>query len=490
MEDYKNEFYTLKFRKAFLRLILQDRIHYDIFSPYLYESVFSEKDLKIIYKCIKSIYKKHDNINFIQQGTLESEVVDFCISKSISEQVFLETVKDIYDLDIVKQEDVLIQKARKWVLRERLIKALAQSVDLLKANEDEPEKILTLIQNAVTTDLDATSYSDFSSFDNLLDDIKEERGSDVLVSTGFPTLDKYFIGGFGAGEIHIVLGGAKAGKSTYCVQTSVNTLKQYKTVIYISYELSDTLVRYKHACCMTGMTYEEIIHNPELYKNRLKKFADIFQPKLFIKKYPAKKADVYQIKGFIQSLITQRKIDKVDLIIIDYDDLLKPTINRRDKYDVAEQQYIDMINLAEYFNCPVLTPAQTNRSGWEQQESDGTIITSSKLACSAAKRMYCNSIVTLNPQGDNDVVVYVDTNRFGKQDVQILVKSDLERNRFVELKNSQEVKLIPDVDDDNLEKFMWEKKEQECLEHQKKMLDKQAENVYKEVNVFDDGLNY
>ena len=486
MEDYKNEFYTVKFRKSFLKLLIQDRSSFDIFSPYLYESAFQETDLKIIYKCIKSIRKKHD-INYIQQGTLESEVVDFCISKSINDQVFLETVKEIYDLDILQNEEVIIEKARKWVLRERLIKAISQSVDILKENNDEPEKILTLVQNAITTELDATSYADFKSFDNLLEDIQRERGSDVVVSTGFPTLDKYFQGGYGAG-LHIVLGGAKAGKSTFCVQLSVNALKQYKSVVYCSLELSQTLVKYKFACCMAGLKYNEVIQYPELYQERMRKFYDVYKPKLFIKKFPANKTDVWQIRGFIQSLISQDKMNKVDLIIFDYDDLLKPTIFKKDDYAKAEQQILDLISLKEYFQCPVITPAQVNRIGWQVAE-EGSILTSAHLAKSAAKRMHCDSIITLNRQSDEDVIIYLDTTRFGVQDVQVQAKCDLEKNRFIEWTNGKENKCVPDIDDEGAIERLWEMQQEKCLSHQK-TLDNQQKNEYKEEQGWKDNLLY
>lgn len=443
--EVSNEFYTRSFREHFLKLIIQDRSRFDIFSPYVSLSAFPENDLRLIYKFIQEIYTSYPSIPNIDLTTLESYVVEFCLSKNLDSELYLKTLKEIFALSVNKQEDVLIDRIKKWVVRERLISALRSSVEVIKKDEN-PEKVLSLVKEAITTSM-SVNYADMDSFDDLVEVISEERGSNVLVSTGFPSLDEYMQGGFGSGEIHVVLGNAKAGKSTFCVQLAVNNLKLNKNVVYISFELSQALVQYKFACCMTGLTYKEILQKKDLYLFRMNKFKEKFNPKLFIQKLTPKKNDIYDIKSFIQSLLTQKKIDKVDLIIIDYDKLLKPTKYCNNKYDEAEQQYIDMIELAEYFDCPIFTPAQTNREGWKLSE-EGHILTSAFLSESATKKMYCNSILTLNRQGEDSSILYIDTVRIGVSDKQIVLKTELDKNRFIEVDlEGNERKIVKDIDD-------------------------------------------
>jgi replicative DNA helicase len=445
IENPVNEFFTSDFRKMFLKLIIENKLYFDIFSPHISIFIFPEKELRHIYTAIRNIRMNVDQYSqTIPKSLLEAEVAEILDNQPTSEafEMYRQLIDEIYNIPIY-DEKIFVDKIKEWIKREKMIIAIEKVIKYLK--DKKYEEIRKEIECALNINIDAVDYADITSFESLPDDIKEERGDDIIVRSGFPTLDNCIYGGYGAGEVHIVLAGAKAGKTSFLIQIGTNAVKDGKSVVHITLELSETLVKWKYACCMTGLTYEEI-KNEDIFKERMNVFKQKFNPKLFIKKFPIGKTDTLMIKGFIQSLISQGKLEKPDLIIIDYDDLLIPTKPTGKQYEDVGLIYEDMIALGEFFKCPILTPAQTNRLGWIKSQK-GEIITSAEMAHSALKKMYCNTIVTLNPQGYDRLILYVDTVRLGTLDKEIDIICDLSRNRYAEYKEGKPVKYIPDIDD-------------------------------------------
>ena len=101
-------------------------------------------------------------------------------------------------------------------------------------------------------------------------------------------------------------------------------------------------------------------------------------------------------------------------------------------YDNAGKIYSDLIGLADYFKCPVVTFAQPKREAWELPDK-GELIQSYHLAHSAKKAHKCFSLSSLNFKSDSDTgVLYADLFRRGKSNVKIAVKKDLSKCLFFE----------------------------------------------------------
>ena len=67
------------------------------------------------------------------------------------------------------------------------------------------------------------------------------------------------------------------------------------------------------------------------------------------------------VRNHLERLL-QRDI-KPDLIIVDYADLLRPNIVRKEKRHELETIYEDLRAIAQEMKCPCYTASQTNRSG-------------------------------------------------------------------------------------------------------------------------------
>jgi hypothetical protein len=83
--------------------------------------------------------------------------------------------------------------------------------------------------------------------------------------------------------------------------------------------------------------------------------------KLIVKEYPTKSASSNTIRNHLARLV-KRGIEP-DVIIIDYADLLKPTVIRKEKRNELESIYEELRAIATEHNCSIWTASQTNRSG-------------------------------------------------------------------------------------------------------------------------------
>ncbi len=83
--------------------------------------------------------------------------------------------------------------------------------------------------------------------------------------------------------------------------------------------------------------------------------------KLIVKEYPTKTASTQTIRNHLEKL-KMRDIN-VDLIIIDYGDLLRPVRYLKEKRNELESIYEELRGIAAEYEAPVWTASQTNRSG-------------------------------------------------------------------------------------------------------------------------------
>lgn len=115
---------------------------------------------------------------------------------------------------------------------------------------------------------------------------------------------------------------------------------------------------------------------------------------------------------------------------------LNPTIKTGgdDLYGTSGQIYTDLIQLACYFNVPVLTFSQPTREAWGLYAATDKYVTAGYISHSARKVHKCWSISSLNfkSNSDTDGYLYLDICRRGLSNVAIPIKRDMARSSFNE----------------------------------------------------------
>jgi len=136
-----------------------------------------------------------------------------------------------------------------------------------------------------------------------------------------------------------------------------NAIAEGKTVIHYTLELQETVIATRYDSCITGYPLSDIINFKEEVYEEIK---DI-EGTLIVKEYPTKSASTNTIRAHLSRLI-KRGI-RPGMIIVDYADLLKPVVVRKEKRNELESIYEELRAISTEFQCPIWTASQTNRSG-------------------------------------------------------------------------------------------------------------------------------
>ena len=177
------------------------------------------------------------------------------------------------------------------------------------------------------------------------------------MSTGWKEIDSISKDGLGKGELGVVIAPTGAGKSMVLAHLGSQALKDGKNVVHYTLELSSERTGQRYDSCISG------VHLSELYDRKeavYESCVDV-QGELVIKEYPTKSATVSTLRSHLEKL--KKNDRKIDMILVDYADLLHAPTKYREKREELESIYEGLRALSQEFECPVWTASQTNRSG-------------------------------------------------------------------------------------------------------------------------------
>jgi len=300
----------------------------------------------------------------------------------------------------VKDSEFIKDKALDFCRKQKLKGAMLKSVDLLQScSFDEISKI---INDALVLGSDSNFGYDY------LKDFEErfEIKSRNPISTGWPEIDSISGKGLGNGELGVVVAPTGAGKSMVLTHLGAQALLRGVTVIHYTLELSDTTIASRYDSCITGVGLGDLFSFKELIYEKVQ---DV-KGQLIIKEYPTKSASTRTIKNHLEKLMN-RGIEP-GLIIVDYGDLLRPVVARKEKRTELESIYEEMRCIAQEFECPVWTASQTNRSGLNAEVITMESISEAFSKCFVADFIFTVSR-TMDDKTSNTGRLYVAKNRNG-----------------------------------------------------------------------------
>jgi replicative DNA helicase len=181
---------------------------------------------------------------------------------------------------------------------------------------------------------------------------KEDR-----LATGLTSLDDCMGGGLGKGELGTIVSLPKFGKTTTLVNFGARALLQNKRVVYFTLELSKKMIASKFDNALFGRTLEKIKDAPREFAMALKEMRDRLTGKLIIAEFPTKGLTVDRMSTVVS------KIGNVDLILVDYGQLVKAITKRDQRRHELSEVYEGMRRMAGELQIPVWTAHQANRPG-------------------------------------------------------------------------------------------------------------------------------
>ena len=390
--------YGKSFQEGLVQIIFEDRPFADqitevfniAFLELEYLRVFVEKILNYREK-----YGTHPSaqaaISMIRTD-LDNE--DEVVQKQVRDYFAKITSTELTDIKYIKEQS--LDFCRKQNLKEAMMK----SVGLLQTcSFDE-------ISKTINDSLKLGSDNNFG-YDYMADfEARFVPRHRVPVTTGWKQIDDICGGGLGKSELGVVIAPTGAGKSFCLVHLGAQGLKEGKVVVHYTLELGDTIIATRYDSCLTGYPLSDIIN----FKDEVYEEIKDLDGQLIVKEYPTKSASTNTIKSHLNKLI-KRGI-KPGMIIVDYADLLKPVVVRKEKRNELESIYEELRGISTEFSCPIWTASQTNRSGLNAEVITMEQISEAFNKCFVADFIFSVSR-TIEDKQNNQGKIFIAKNRNG-----------------------------------------------------------------------------
>tara|TARA_R110000824_G_scaffold61313_2_gene163154 strand:- start:292 stop:1668 length:1377 start_codon:yes stop_codon:yes gene_type:complete len=390
--------YGKAFQEGLVQLIFEDRPFADQITEVLDTQFLELEYLRVFVSKVidyRDRYGTHPSVEaMITILRTDMDGDDEVLQNQVREYFARIHTREMSDIEYIKETS--LDFCRKQNLKEAMMK----SVGLLQnCSFDE-------ISNVINNALKLGSDNNFG-YDYLAD--FEERFKlkhRAPVTTGWKDIDVITGGGLGKSELGVVIAPTGAGKSMALVHLGAQAIKEGKTVVHYTLELQDTIIGTRYDSCITGYPLTDIRN----FKEEIYEEITQLDGALIVKEYPTKSATTNTIRSHLSRLI-KRDI-KPGLIIVDYADLLKPVIIRKEKRNELESIYEELRAVATEFQCPIWTASQTNRSGLNAEVITMEQISEAFNKCFVADFIFSISR-TIEDKQNNQGKIFIAKNRNG-----------------------------------------------------------------------------
>jgi replicative DNA helicase len=346
------------FEKIIIYNALIDPVYLESVIPHIRPSFFENSNIKIVFEALNNFYQTYNKVPNTTELKLHLTDAD-------QRQALKQVALSFSDIDKTYDKEVLIINTEKF-LREKAVynTVLKTSVDV-QSGQIDTSKILTEFQNACNINL-VENYG-FDYLESIDKHCEELQKVFKVIPSGWKWLDDRIGGGFLAEgrALYVFYGVTNVGKSIFLGNIATNILSQNKTVVLISLEMSEQVYAKRISSQLSRIPMNDLSMQIEPLKQEINTYKLKYQDaKLIIKEFPPKTVSPLQIKAYIEKLT--RKGIKPDAIVLDYLNLLAPVDKGMNSYEAIKQITELVRSLSYYFNCPVISATQANRSAYDQ----------------------------------------------------------------------------------------------------------------------------
>ena len=364
----------------------------DILSPEMFDSDSNTWLVKSI-KDYFYEYKKQPTLEVLKYKIEE-------IDNEILKIGVIDKLRDVWKNVEATDLEFVQKKTLDFCKNQALKHAILQSVDLLE-NQDY-DGIKTIVDEAMRVGTSRDLGHDYlTSLDQRL-----EKSARATIKTPWDVINEIMDGGLGAGELGVIVAAAGIGKSWTLQVLGANVIKSGKTVIHYTLELNQNYVGLRYDSIFSGVTTSNI----KYYKEDVQKKITALKGKLLIKYFPTKAASVQTLGAHLKQ-IELSGID-IDVVIVDYADILKPTGFFKEKRHALGTIYEDLRGLAGEMEVPIWTASQANRSALEED-----VIGADKIAEDYSKIMTADFVMSMSRKVEDKIAntgrFHIIKNRFG-----------------------------------------------------------------------------
>jgi len=359
-------------------------------------SYFDTDSNKFLVKSIKDYFSKYKS-----QPTMESiKVMVDDVENDVLKVSIIDSLRGAWqhredpDLEFVKE------KTLEFCKNQIMKNAIMQSVELLETQQYDDIK--GIIDTAMTAGMERDIGHEYiTGFEERM--TKQARDTQP---TGWDSVNDLMDGGLAGGELGVIVAPAGIGKSWTLQALGTHAVKKGLTVVHYTLELNAAYVGLRYDCIISGQP----TGNLQYYKEDVQKAIDKLKGNLIIKYYPTRTASVNTLTAHLQQCELQGI--KPDLVIVDYADIMKSTINFTEKRHQIGHVYEELRGMAGEFNIPIWTASQANRSSLEED-----VIGAEKVSEDYSKVMTSDFVMSMSRKVEDKIAntgrFHVIKNRFG-----------------------------------------------------------------------------
>ena len=317
------------------------------------EEDFAMAKHKQIIKAINSLKAKREEISML---TITSEIVND--KKRVDVLSYLSTLGDyIFETSFEKAFELL----KKYTKKRQIYNLSRKIMNDVK----ESESIDVLIEKSIASFKEVENQtrkdeSFMTQMFNALKKIEEQinKEPDISYYTGIFDLDK-LTDGLHPGELTVVGARPGVGKTTFALQIAENIARKKRKVAYVSLEMSDTQLINKILARNTRLNSRQL-RNGNLEQN------DIDKISIAIGELSELEFTILTNTYTIQQIeIESRRLknqDKLDLLVIDYLQLVKNVGNFRSREQEVSDISRTLKMMSLELNIPIIALCQLNRN--------------------------------------------------------------------------------------------------------------------------------
>lgn len=351
--------------------LITDASSYTFIAKYKLTDAIVSSEYKILFRLLIAFFGKYksiptaEEVNEIMTGSAnyDSKQKEFVINQYFD----LRSKTDSSTIEFVI--DTLIKENKERVVRETLVLAadqlekgdISSVVDLLKSGTTEYDKVN---QDTKRVDVRALGTASLDVYEKA-----KKHDNSRSVPVGFKTLD-LTTGGIQPGELWVILGWLKGGKSICMLNMAYSAWTCGKNVLYISGELHPIPLKRRFDARATGLTYDSLKFgnlSPEDEQIYIDHLRDCELKENYFNLYYEAGCRTSSVEAQINELASIGK--KPDLIICDYLKVMTP----RDKGNARNEKIgnvaLELRNIAGTYQIPIITANQINKEGYKKGEA-------------------------------------------------------------------------------------------------------------------------
>jgi replicative DNA helicase len=248
------------------------------------------------------------------------------------------------------------------------------------------------------------------------------------ITTGVKKLDDMlYHGGWGFEELSLLLGGAKAGKSTGLLWFAKNAALAGHDTLYVTMEMSADIAMNRMDASISGVEMTNLTKAIGEVEEKVKE-AHKKAGRLMVAQFPTGTLTPSGLRRLLESLAADGQ--RFKLVVLDYMDLMRPDVITQNSIENSKNIYIDVRAIAQEEHIAILSATQTNREGFKSVTAKAEHVSDDFNKIRIADLLISIN-ATEDEQNRNEARLFLLPSRNQKGNIMLQVQYDLERMIFI-----------------------------------------------------------